>query len=262
NTDAPMRAIRFFDENTGVVVSLGGIIFKTTDGGLNWTSKETPTYYVGLAASFTSLEEGTVVGSWGSILKREAGTPGGGENAQLFFDGVDDVCYIPGGETLFSEADTFTVEFWLKPQGGSFIHFPITSSTINVYFAYNSDGAVVFNTAVFGGGIDVGTVDGALPFDGNWHHIACVRTGPNANGGKVYVDGVDRTDPTHNTPGAAASLTGDLVFGGVPGGGFFYNGALDDIRVWNVERTEQQINENKDVQLNGNEQGLIGYWKF
>ena len=39
-------------------------------------------------------------------------------------------------------------------------------------------------------------------------------------------------------------------------------GQIDEVRVWNVARTEQQIRADMNKQLKGDEPGLIGYWKF
>ena len=39
-------------------------------------------------------------------------------------------------------------------------------------------------------------------------------------------------------------------------------GQIDEVRVWNVARSEQQIRSDMNTQLNGNELGLVGYWKF
>jgi hypothetical protein len=42
----------------------------------------------------------------------------------------------------------------------------------------------------------------------------------------------------------------------------YFDGLVDDVRVWNTVRTAQQIADNKDTELNGNESGLVGYWKL
>ena len=39
-------------------------------------------------------------------------------------------------------------------------------------------------------------------------------------------------------------------------------GQIDEVRVWNVARTEQQIRADMNKQLKGDEPGLVGYWKF
>ncbi len=47
-----------------------------------------------------------------------------------------------------------------------------------------------------------------------------------------------------------------------PRHGFWLHGALDDIRVWNIQRSGTQINASYKNELVGNETGLVGYWKL
>ena len=39
-------------------------------------------------------------------------------------------------------------------------------------------------------------------------------------------------------------------------------GQIDEVRVWNVARTVDEIRSDMNTQLNGDEPGLVGYWKF
>ncbi|WP_035368389.1 LamG domain-containing protein, partial [Dolichospermum circinale] len=41
-----------------------------------------------------------------------------------------------------------------------------------------------------------------------------------------------------------------------------FAGQIDDVRIWNVARTQAQIQANYNQQLVGNETGLAGYWNF
>src|SRR5690606_10215323 len=45
-----------------------------------------------------------------------------------------------------------------------------------------------------------------------------------------------------------------------PADGFV--GRLDEIRIWNVERSSTELAESFDQQLAGNEPGLVGYWQL
>ena len=183
------------------------------------------------------------------------------QNQQLQYDGVDDFCNVPNGVTLFSNLDVFTVEVWIN--GTDFSNGPIFigSSSDNMLFGIAGD-VVAFSTQ--GGGFLVLSVAGSMTADGLWHHVACVRAGSGAGQGKVYIDGVDQTDPNNNTPNATITLSGNLTFGVglVSQGSYFINGAMDDLRIWNVERSQAEINNNMNVELAGNEAGLIGYWRF
>ena len=41
-----------------------------------------------------------------------------------------------------------------------------------------------------------------------------------------------------------------------------FAGLIDEVRIWNIARTEKQIRSDMNKQLNGDETGLVGYWKF
>ncbi len=41
-----------------------------------------------------------------------------------------------------------------------------------------------------------------------------------------------------------------------------FKGNIDEVRIWGKALSESEINSNKDNQLTGNENGLLGYWNF
>jgi len=42
----------------------------------------------------------------------------------------------------------------------------------------------------------------------------------------------------------------------------FYNGEIDELRIWNISRSSDDINSSMNHQLDGNETGLAGYYNF
>jgi hypothetical protein len=42
----------------------------------------------------------------------------------------------------------------------------------------------------------------------------------------------------------------------------FFAGQIDELRIWNIERSAQEIGEGLEQKLNGTESGLIAYWSF
>jgi len=42
--------------------------------------------------------------------------------------------------------------------------------------------------------------------------------------------------------------------------GSFYEGGIDELRIWNYERTQNEIMTNFNIQLNGDESGLVAYY--
>lgn len=41
-----------------------------------------------------------------------------------------------------------------------------------------------------------------------------------------------------------------------------FDGYIDEVRIWNVNRTKKQIVSSMNVWLEGNEENLIGYWQY
>jgi hypothetical protein len=100
---------------------------------------------------------------------------------------------------------------------------------------------------------------------GQWVHVACIYD-PSISFAKVYINGVDtnavNTGPNPLTT-AIITSTNPIQIGrrGAPST-FFYNGLLDEVRIWNVVRSLSQIQEARSRSLIGNESGLVGYWRF
>ncbi|KKN22587.1 hypothetical protein LCGC14_0913450, partial [marine sediment metagenome] len=96
-----------------------------------------------------------------------------------------------------------------------------------------------------------------------WNHFAITYDSGNiANNPIFYVNGVATGFTELLTPaGVRVSDAGDdLVFGNAQPANNEVNGQLDDIRLWTDIRTPAEILANFQIQLVGNEAGLVGYW--
>jgi hypothetical protein len=63
------------------------------------------------------------------------------------------------------------------------------------------------------------------------------------------------------TNGMLATVQTMLTIGGNPRGAYF-NGQIDEFRLWNVARSQDEIMAAMNRTLSGDEPGLVGYWKF
>ena len=68
-----LRAVSFTTVDTGYVVGYGGIILKTSDGGLNWISQTSTTSNNLFGVFFISSSTGWACGASGTILKTTDG---------------------------------------------------------------------------------------------------------------------------------------------------------------------------------------------
>ena len=95
--------------------------------------------------------------------------------------------------------------------------------------------------------------------DGQWHHIAHVM-GSSIGGQRLYVDGKlaasgNKTQSDfHWQDRISLAYSHDIDK--------YLNGELQEFRIWNVARTEVQIQETMSQTLKGNEANLVGYWRL
>jgi Ca2+-binding RTX toxin-like protein len=169
----------------------------------------------------------------------------------LFFDGVND--YI---QVNLNEPETeVTHELWFKTtslNGGLFS--VIAGSGGHDRSIHLSNGNIVVriwnNEVIASSGLNLA--------DGKWHHVAHVF-GASVGGQQIYVDGQlvasgSRTVSDFNWQ--------DKISIGYSADSGYFKGEIDEVRVWNVAKTQSQIQASLSQKLTGNEQGLIGYWNF
>ena len=97
--------------------------------------------------------------------------------------------------------------------------------------------------------------------DALWHHYALVIDATNSV--KVYIDGA----LANSFSSSALSLTStNQISIGQEWDGLttsqHLEGKVDEVRVWNDIRTQDEINDNMFTTLLGNEAGLVSYYKF
>lgn len=96
--------------------------------------------------------------------------------------------------------------------------------------------------------------------DGQWHHIAGTWDGTNQ---AIYVDGNQDASRTYSGNGQINSTDEPITIGrsiDFSGPGRYLSGQIDDVRIWNLARSQQDIRSTRFRRLQGNEAGLIAYW--
>lgn len=164
-----------------------------------------------------------------------------------------------------------TIEFWFKLTSLSNNNFAIYKGNTGAFeygfLVGNASGAVQVNFWNSAGSSRYGSVTAnSVVTTGTWYHLAYTVDDSvawdNANG-KLYLDA---TESTNSYLGSSAnSLSNgnqDFNIGRNPFSSVFFNGKLDEIRVWNTVRSQSDINTNKSVRLTGSESGLVAYYPF
>ena len=108
--------------------------------------------------------------------------------------------------------------------------------------------------------------------DNEWHHLAAVWTAANNGTAKIYKDGLlassvqtARTAPLRD--GGIWVIGGEQdCFGGCLDPAQSFHGAIDDLRLWSVERTQEQILsrmfDTRAIRTGEDVHGLVGFWTF
>jgi hypothetical protein len=198
-------------------------------------------------------------------------------NPALGLDGSAGFMSVPNSASLQPGLGSWTVEFWIKRSGAGTGDFPSVIGS-RPWTAFLDKGWDVELDSANSFKVSAHFADGTTGFDaptaessvgtalGAWEHWAVVFDRALGQVRFFKNGGFDATR-TVPFPSAAIDQT-DTVFIGVDkspsvlGGPRFLGASLDDIRVWNVARTAQQIQDNFKLHLQGNETGLQAYWNF
>jgi hypothetical protein len=102
---------------------------------------------------------------------------------------------------------------------------------------------------------------GTMPLDSSWIHLTTTFKAGDVMA--AYINGVKVDEiSVPNTP--IGSNSNALIIGTAPWDLYSlqYFGHIDEVKVWNIARAEEQINETMFKRLNGDETGLLAYYDF
>jgi hypothetical protein len=194
-----------------------------------------------------------------------ASTPG--NKWALKFDGVDDYADLGNGlNSIFNGGGSIAVEAWVKAntlstsdyQGIITENYIPSSSNVVITLVY--DGVSQnWKFGFYNGSWHV--VRGGIPVEGEWIYLAGTYDGTIL---KLFVNG----NEVNSFLDSAGLPAGDESWSlgkrhdnwQLPTN--FWNGYIKEVRIWNIARTQQQIQENMYKTLKGDEDGLVLYNKF
>ena len=182
----------------------------------------------------------------------------------LAFDGTDDQIKIVDHSSWYV-TDSITMEAWIKPGAISTstaqdrvvskgVDCEITISKGDTGCSFGTKGDVQWRATI--GGKNVRICGGSLSSD-VWHHVAGTF-----NGGMLalYVDGV--LAATASKGGSIATNSNNLVIGNHPTLPRPYDGSIDEVRIWSRALSQQEIQDKINLELSGDETGLVAYYRF
>jgi|GEM_PF-6569918 len=175
-------------------------------------------------------------------------------NAGLEFDNLDDVITFSQTSNIPIGNQSYTIEAWFNAN-------TMGGRGIVGWGAYgNNDQVNALRLTVNGfrnywWSNDLDAVTGDIT--GAWHHVAATFDGTDRH---IYLDGNlianDQPGSGHNVPNAD-NLTIGRTFDNE-----YFDGRIDEVRIWNIARTEEEINSSLFEELNADETGLVAYYDF
>lgn len=175
------------------------------------------------------------------------------------FDGSDDYVNVPYNSSL-DITSAITLEAWVYATKNTGIQDVISKSSASVNTGYifprTDDGwaHVVIYLHINGGWR---TLSAVYPSLNAWHHLAATYDGTTI---KIYIDGTLAASQAQT--GSIATNTNVLLLGNQSGfSSEYFGGYGDEFRIWNVARTQAQIQANMNAELDPTTQtGLVSYY--
>ncbi|ELR73868.1 hypothetical protein C900_00032 [Fulvivirga imtechensis AK7] len=217
--------------------------------------------------SFVNVDATRAEGDFGGGVK--------GPGYALTFDGVDDYVALDDSFEKAGQFAQITIEAWVNTtaKGGNNVNDEgaIIDFDGNEYFSLYIDkkkGRVSFRTTDESETVnDLEAKDKVN--DGEWHHIAAVYDGKDK---VIYIDGKESASVKNAHSGQNLG-TGKSRFGFIGEGSkadsyngsrksYYFEGSLDDVRLWHIARSLSEIRSTLTEKLSGNETGLLYYFNF
>lgn len=177
----------------------------------------------------------------------------------IFLDGNNDYVSAPGGN-MWALTSGFTLEACVQLDSISDPSFGTTRilstrSDANGGIGFGqTNGRLVFTTF---GRQDYNAERAVLPLHGRTH-VAVVFDSTYA--AHFYVNGEYVESVAGSQP--AFPSTTLLIGRNPPADAQLWHGVIEDVRIWTVERTDEEIAGNADRKLRGDEPGLLANWRF
>ncbi|MDP8231020.1 MAG: LamG-like jellyroll fold domain-containing protein [Candidatus Gorgyraea atricola] len=174
-------------------------------------------------------------------------------NRSVSFDGSNDSVQIDNPPSLGS---AFTLSLWIKPDAT----MGANDNFIGVYnesgWLFRNDASTTGKLNFYSGSTSYTSASTILTTE-EWQHVAVTYDGSvyklYRNGVNVYTSASSQSAPTNSN---------EMTIGRLPSSSYEFPGYIDEVRVWNVALTSEQINAHMYTRLRGDEPGLKGYWRL
>jgi len=183
-----------------------------------------------------------------------------GANFAVNFDGVDDKITVPNHSTL-NPTSALTIEAWINASAwktsiweGTIVGKDQDSPSRGYALRCGNNGCLSFIISDNGSWKSVDSRP--LMKTNKWYHVAGVFDGSSMY---LYING--ELLQCLNATAIAPSVS-DMYIGESPFAGRYFAGKIDEVRMWNIARSQNDLKANMALPLTGNESGLVAYYKM
>ncbi|WP_300665347.1 LamG-like jellyroll fold domain-containing protein [Fluviicola sp.] len=251
-----------FTPGTGQII-VAGNTGVTINGLISNTSYD---FYI--SADCGTIGASSLVGPQSFTTLHIPGATYLGPARSMKFDGDDD--YIQLNSPLNIGMGSHTFETWVKipvvgtggltagERVGVLIGSYNSANSINYEVSADGKMRVYWNAAE----VDFTSTNSKDLRDNNWHHVAFVRD-TTIHKFQLYIDGILNTETTSS--GTNVNVTVAHRIGGDrrnSDGGPSFHGEMDEIRVWGIARTAEEIRDYMCEMLSGTENDLMLYYRL
>ena len=153
------------------------------------------------------------------------------------FDGVGS--YIDAGDiTALNSLTAFSTSAWINYSG-------VPSTSTHIFLSGGSGSSNRFyielvgsTTIRYGSGATFDDVTISSISSGSWHHIVSVHDGTSLD---IYLDGVKQNGSPVTVVAPNTNIGNSFKIGEYFGGSYFWNGYLDEIGLFNIALTQEQV---------------------
>ena len=166
--------------------------------------------------------------------------------------------------TSLSITGDLTIEAWVKPESAAqfsvFSKFKSVGNLKSYEFSVVPTSTLRLNISANGADetevLSTGTVS-----TGVWTHVA-VSYDASAGTCEFYINGVWNSQGTSLPTSINDNASRPTLGARAEDGNLYFDGLIDEVRVWNDIRIDTEILANYNTELVGSESGLVGYWKL
>jgi hypothetical protein len=183
------------------------------------------------------------------------------------FNGSTDYVALPSSAFLTSFTNRITIEAWIKLEAilGENI---ISSGNENEYaFSVYPSGKLGVTMVEVNPQLNHAFIGKTSLTTGKWYHVAVSYDGSTEI---LYVNGILDTAFTTSGNVSTNQYTKHITIGAYTWNdganniyhSTFIDGTIDELRIWNITRSQTQLQTYMNQELSGSEIGLVGYWNM